>query len=57
MDNEEIRSMSRKSIRSITKQKSEETAFSALLDKKNKGSKGRTLRRFVAINTHRCQKN
>ena len=44
MNIEEIKSMSRKQFRKITKQKSEEKAFEALINKKDKGSKGRSLR-------------
>ena len=41
---EDIKIMTRKQFRKITKQKSEETAFKQLIIKKEKGSKGSTLK-------------
>ena len=44
MGNEEIRQMSRNRFRKITKKKAEDITYTALLSKKDNGSKGRSLK-------------
>ena len=44
MGNEKIRQMSRNCFRKITKKKAEDIAYTALLSKKDNGSKGRSLK-------------
>ena len=53
---EDIKSMTRKNFRKITKQKSEEIAFKQLILKKEKGSKGSTLKygKGLQMSEYKC---
>lgn len=58
MVKEEIRQMSRNRFRKITKKKAEDIAYTALLSKKDNGSKGRSLKYEDSLQMadYRCPK-